>query len=79
MERRKKHKVCDRLAMLWIDVEDLLCHSRSGNRPSGIQRFTYETCRAFLAAGGPDIGFVRHGRFDELFSGGRVVRRQGAL
>ena len=50
---------------IWFDVEDMVRYFRSGNRRiSGIQRVSFEVFRAakaLEAAGGPAIGFVRHG------------------
>jgi glycosyltransferase involved in cell wall biosynthesis len=50
---------------LWIDLEDLFEHEAVSTRPSGIQRVSFEICRALLArdARGPDrVRFVRHDR-----------------
>jgi glycosyltransferase involved in cell wall biosynthesis len=52
--------------MLWIDVEDLARYAIVGRRPSGIQRFVFEVCRALVDAG-TEIGFVRHKRLDSGF------------
>lgn len=50
---------------IWFDVEDMVHYFRSGNRRiSGIQRVSFEIFRAakaLEAAGGPAVGFVRHG------------------
>lgn len=50
---------------VWFDVEDMVRYFCSGNRRiSGIQRVSFEVFRAakaLEAAGGPAIGFVRHG------------------
>ncbi len=46
------------MSRLWIDVEDLFAHAGAFRRPSGIQRVTFELCRALAEAN--DAGFLRH-------------------
>lgn len=47
---------------IWFDVEDLFEYARSGFRPSGIQRLSYELYAAVRALNPAGIGFVRHDR-----------------
>ena len=51
---------------LWLDIDDLLCHLTSFNRPSGIQRVVYEAGAALRRTAGEDVQFLRrgHGPFD---------------
>jgi glycosyltransferase involved in cell wall biosynthesis len=46
---------------LWVDVDDLVYYLAHHNRPSGIQRVTFEMCRALhvLDDGAGRVGFVR--------------------
>ena len=46
---------------LWVDVDDLVYYLAHHNRPSGIQRVTFEICRALhmLDDGASRVGFVR--------------------
>lgn len=51
---------------IWIDVEDIFAFARhGGNRPTGIQRLSFELCKAIVArrGNGESIHFVCH---DEL-------------
>jgi len=59
-----------RCMTLWFDVEDLFEYTRWHNRPSGIQRLSYEVYAALQAAAPEHIGFVRH---DPLNGTMRVV------
>ncbi|UFN48342.1 glycosyltransferase family 4 protein [Roseomonas sp. OT10] len=43
---------------VWVDVEDLFDYLLIGKRPSGIQRFAFEMCRALSAE--PGVRFCRH-------------------
>ncbi|EKM98625.1 MULTISPECIES: glycosyltransferase family 1 protein [unclassified Acidocella] len=46
---------------IWFDVEDLINFFQSARRPTGIQRFSFETCAAAAQLQGSsfDIGFCR--------------------
>ena len=46
---------------IWLDVEDLIRFFQSASRPTGIQRFSFETCGAALRLAGPhgEVGFCR--------------------
>jgi glycosyltransferase involved in cell wall biosynthesis len=46
---------------LWVDVDDLVYYLANHSRPSGIQRVTFEICRALHALddGADQVGFVR--------------------
>ena len=48
---------------LWVDVDDLVQYLVHHNRPSGIQRVTFEICQALhrLDAGAGRVRFVRRG------------------
>jgi glycosyltransferase involved in cell wall biosynthesis len=46
----------------WIDVEDLYEYALVHNRPSGIQRLSFELYTALVAARPDEIGFCRHDR-----------------
>lgn len=48
---------------LWVDVEDLFYYLANHQRPSGIQRVTFEICRALtvLDAGAGTVRFLRRG------------------
>ncbi|MBO1080140.1 glycosyltransferase family 4 protein [Roseomonas haemaphysalidis] len=46
----------------WIDVEDLYEYALVHNRPSGIQRLSFELYTALVAARPDGIGFCRHDR-----------------
>lgn len=46
----------------WIDVEDLYEYALVHNRPSGIQRLSFELYAALVAARPGGIGFCRHDR-----------------
>ena len=46
----------------WIDVEDLYEYALVNNRPSGIQRLSFELYTALVAARPGGIGFCRHDR-----------------
>ncbi len=52
------------MARIWIDIEDLLEYAAANRRPSGIQRLSYELCKAMNAAcaGQDRIRFLRHDR-----------------
>ena len=47
---------------LWFDVEDLLRYGTVHNRPSGIQRLSFQIYEAFKELNGSlfEVGFVRH-------------------
>jgi glycosyltransferase involved in cell wall biosynthesis len=48
---------------IWFDVGDLIQFFQSACRPTGIQRLTFETCRAAARLAGPngDVGFCHRG------------------
>jgi glycosyltransferase involved in cell wall biosynthesis len=46
----------------WIDVEDLFEYALVNNRPSGIQRLSFELYRALMALRPEDFAFCRHDR-----------------
>lgn len=50
------------MAIVWVDVEDLLDYMQRIGRPTGIQRLTFELCAALHEGGDPRIAFVRHDR-----------------
>src|ERR1041385_6420747 len=57
---------------LWVDVEDLICYTRTNARPSGIQRTVFEISRALHARSG-DSGVVRFVRYDPIRDSFRLV------
>lgn len=54
--------------MIWIDIEDLLGFFYAGNRPSGIQRLSFDLCRELVRLGGGRVGVCRHGPGESGFT-----------
>lgn len=46
---------------IWIDVDDLIGYFYGGNRPSGIQRLSYDLASALIEAGDGRVRACRHG------------------
>jgi glycosyltransferase involved in cell wall biosynthesis len=47
---------------IWFDIDDLIHFFRNNQRPTGIQRLSFETCRAVWRQAGAsgNVGFCRH-------------------
>jgi glycosyltransferase involved in cell wall biosynthesis len=54
--------------MIWIDIEDLLGFFYAGNRPSGIQRLSFDLCRELVRLGEGRVGVCRHGPGESGFT-----------
>ncbi|MDD2877197.1 MAG: glycosyltransferase family 1 protein [Acidiphilium sp.] len=53
---------------IWVDVDDLISYFYAGNRPSGIQRLSFDlTCALIESSNGP-VRACRHGRGDSGFT-----------
>jgi glycosyltransferase involved in cell wall biosynthesis len=55
-------------SMIWIDIEDLLGFFYAGNRPSGIQRLSFDLCRELVRLGEGRVGVCRHGPGESGFT-----------
>lgn len=53
---------------IWIDVDDLIGHFYAGNRPSGIQRLSFDLACALVEAGAGRVRICRHGPGDTGFT-----------
>ena len=59
------------MTRLWIDVEDIFAFAlHGGRRPTGIQRLSFELCKAIVAryGSGDAIRFLRHDRLRGTFT-----------
>lgn len=54
--------------MIWVDIEDLLGFFYAGNRPSGIQRLSFDLCRELVRLGDGRVGVCRHGPGESGFT-----------
>ncbi|HET9146417.1 MAG TPA: glycosyltransferase, partial [Acetobacteraceae bacterium] len=54
--------------MIWVDIEDLLGFFYAGNRPSGIQRLSFDLCRELVRLGEGRVGVCRHGPGESGFT-----------
>ena len=53
---------------IWVDVDDLIGHFYAGNRPSGIQRLSFDLACALVEAGAGRVRVCRHGPGDTGFT-----------
>lgn len=53
---------------IWVDVDDLIGHFYAGNRPSGIQRLSFDIASALIETGGGSVRACRHGPGESGFT-----------